>query len=401
MSHHDQIRLAVVGAGRGRCYADAAVALGAGARLAAVCDVREEALAPWRSVADVRSFDRLDALLADDRIDAIVLATPAPLHARQAIQALAAGKHVLSEVPSAYSLDECADLVAAVDRSGLTYMLGENYCFRRDCMMVEEMVRRGVFGDIVSAEGHYIHDCRELMFHPDGTETWRGEMFRTRRGNIYPTHSLGPVARWLDIPGSDRFARLSSWGSRALNASAYARRAFGDSHPGARPEAWSMPDRVTTVLGTERGVIVTHHFDPVSPRPHHMADYQLQGTRAAFTAAADAEGDPLVWIAGKSPANARGIATAWDPLWKHADEFEHPSWRAHGQDAMRAGHGGGDFFVLREFVDAIRGERLPSIDVRAGVAWSCISALSAASIAAGNATVAVPDVAAPRAAATR
>jgi predicted dehydrogenase len=393
MSVPDQIRLAVVGAGRGRCYADAASLLGGSARLAAVCDIREEALAPWRGTDGIAIHSDYASLLRDERIDAVVLATPARQHARQAIAALAAGKHVLSEVPSAYGLDECADLVAAVDRSGRAYMLAENYCFRRDCMMVEEMSRRGVFGDIVSAEGHYIHDCRELMFHPDGRETWRGEMFRASRGNMYPTHSLGPVARWLGIPGRDRFARLSSWGSRPLNAAEYTRRHLGAGHPGAQRDAWSMPDRVTTVLGTALGVTVTHHFDPLSPRPHHMAQYQLQGTRASFTSSAEAERDPLVWIDGRSPANAHGIAEAWESLWSYAADFEHPAWRRHGADAVRAGHGGGDYFVLREFVDAIRECRAPSIDVRAGVAWSCVSALSAASIAGGNCAVEVPDFA--------
>jgi hypothetical protein len=397
MSKSSELRLAVVGAARGGCFTRNAVAVG-GTRLAAVCDLREEALAPWRADRSVLVFDDYAALLRDDRVDAVVLATPAHLHAGQALAALAAGKHVLSEVPAAYTLDECAALVAAVDRSGLTYMLAENYCFRRDCLMVEEMVRRGVFGDLVAAEGHYLHDCRDLYFDAQGGLTWRGEFGRERSGNTYPTHSLGPVGRWLDASGGDRFARLSAWGSRGLSCADYARRAFGPDHPFADRAGWKHNNRVTTVLASARDVVVTHHLDATSPRPHHMAMYMLQGTSAAFASTVEAEREPLVWIDGRSPGSPRGVAASWEPLFAYAADFEHPLWREHGAKAANAGQGGGDWYVLREFVAALRERRRPMIDVRAAAVWSSVAPLSIASMTAGNAAVAVPTFAAAAAA---
>lgn len=113
-----------------------------------MCDINPESLEPWRDNADVRCYDDYQQVLSDASIDAVCLATPVPLHARQAIAALDAGKHVLSEVTAAYTIAEAWDLVKAVERTGLTYMMAENYCYMRENMMVENMVAQGVFGEI-------------------------------------------------------------------------------------------------------------------------------------------------------------------------------------------------------------------------------------------------------------
>src|SRR5690606_18218897 len=104
-----------------------------------------------------------------------------------------AGKHVLSEVIAANTLEECWELVEAVERTGGTYMMAENYCYMRPNLMVETIAERGLFGRVTHLEGAYVHDCRILYANPDGSLTWRGELRRTRDCVYYPTHSLGPV----------------------------------------------------------------------------------------------------------------------------------------------------------------------------------------------------------------
>jgi predicted dehydrogenase len=401
---HNPLRFVVVGAGRGRSFAHSAQHIPDQVRLVGICDISDHRLSPWRGQAGITCYRDLTDVLADDRVDAICLATPAQLHARQAIEALRAGKHVLSEVPACYTLEECRELVATVRATGKTYMMAENYCYMREVMMVGEMVRRGVFGQIISAEGHYLHDCRDLYFaNHDGTKyiselpaderaqaelTWRGELQRDWFCNAYPTHSLGPVCQWLGINREDRLVSTSTWHSGAATLPAYARRNIGADSPMAAPDFWKLPARVTTMLSTARQVLISHHFDPSSPRPHKCANYVLQGTHAAFSWL---EGEPLVWIEDRSPTSATGIAESWEPLTKYADEFEHPLWRQHGNEAAKAGHGGGDFFMLREFADAIREGRPPAIDVVDAVTWSSLSPLSAQSMRSGNATIAVPD----------
>lgn len=324
-------------------------------------------------------------------MDAICIATPAPLHAAQAIKALRAGKHVLSEVPAAYTLEEAFELVRTVEETGKIYMLAENYCFMRDVLMVQNMVDQGVFGELIYARGNYIHDIRSMLFTDDGDLTWRGKMRQTYAGNTYPTHSLGPVLRWLGINRHDSLATTASWHSRTVAAARYARQ-----HRPNRPEhggeaAWKTPDTVTSMIRTASGALVESRIDWVSPCPHNMVQYELQGTKAAFSSPLDPKQESMIWIEGRSPIATDGSPEAWEPIFKYAEEFEHPLWRDHGREAVRAGHRGGDYFVLREFLSAIEEGRRPLCDVYDAVTWSSIIPLSAASIASGNNAVDVPD----------
>jgi len=390
------IRFAVVGARRGRSFIESAQRLSDTIQLCAICDTDEKTLSEWRADASVRCYSDFQQVLEDPEIDAVCLATPVPLHARQAIAALEAGKHVLSEVTAAYEIDEGWDLIEAVERSGLTYVMAENYCFMRDVMMVQEMVRRGVFGEITFAQGSYIHDCRDLYFTPEGELTWRGQIRHGRNGNTYPTHSLGPVCRWLDINRSDRLKTTSTWHSRSRALAHYARRNFPQAESMKQDEYWPHGDTATTLIRTANDVLIESRIDWASARPHHMTLYGLQGTTAAFASSADPGQEPLIWIEGRSPMNATGVAENWEPLYKYADEFEHPLWRARGEEATQAGHGGGDFFVLREFADAVIAGRAPYVDVYDAVTWSSLTPLSALSINRGNAPVEVPDFKAGR-----
>ena len=384
-------RVAGTGCGRGKTFVNAAHALPGAVVLAAVCDIDEQTCDEWRARGDVRVYNDYQKLLEDPDIDAVCLATPVRQHARQAIDALNAGKHVLSEVPASYELQDCFDLVEAVERTGLTYMLAENYCFMRDTMMVGEMARRGVFGDLLYASGDYLHDCRDLFFQPTGELTWRGDIHRELHCNTYPTHSMGPVCQWLGINRGDKLKTLGAWGSPALAASSYVARNKGADHQLAALDAWKLPNSMLVVFNTEKGVLGEHRLDWASPRPHHMNRYSLQGTRASFTSSADPHEPPLIWIEDRSETSKTGIAGNWEPLWKYADEFEHPFWRESGKQAAAAGHGGGDYFVLREFSDAVKEKRLPMIDVYDSVTWSSVTPLSGQSLAQGGAPVEVPD----------
>lgn len=386
------IRIAVVGARRGEAFVRSAETLGAKLSMVAICDQSPEKLAPWEET-DVRCYLDYDQVLEDKEIDAVCLATPVGLHARQAIDALRAGKHVLCEVPAADSLEDCRELIKAVEETGLVYMMAENYCYRRDVLMVEEMVRRGVFGELTYAEGSYLHDCRNLFLDHEGALTWRGELNRTRFCNWYPTHSMGPVSRWLGINRGDRYLSLSAWQSGAFACADYTRRNFGAEHEMADRAQWRIPDSVITSLRSEKGVLVHHRLDTASPRPHHVDRYALQGTRASFTSNFSSQFESQIWIQGRSPTTSDGRAEEWEPLFKYADEFEHPLWREWGAEAAKSGHGGGDFFALREFADSIFEARAPWIDVYDAVTWSSIGPLSGQSMEEGNRPVEVPDFA--------
>lgn len=399
MANKGPIRLAVVGGRRGRSFNRALTVLTDKVRLTAVCELQEHLLAQWKqSNPDVKTYTSYDLLLEDPEIDAVLLATPLVIHAQQAISALRAGKHVLSEVIAAHTLEDCWQLLETVEQTGLTYMMAENYCYMRPNMMVGEMVRRGAFGRITHVEGAYLHDCRQLTHHSDGSLTWRGELQRAYNGMNYPTHSLGPLAQWLGIgrEGSDAFDYMTTFTTGSAAMRHYFREHVDAEHPGAKDERyWRQGDSATTLIRTKQGVVITLRLDWVSARPHNMTHYGLQGTMGAYVSPRHDGEDPLVWLDGRSPGKSEGLngqtSAKWEPLWTHAAEFEHPLWRKWNEEAKQAGHGGGDFFVLDEFAGAILEKRRPAIDVYDAVLWSSVFPLSMQSAAEQGKPVPFPD----------
>jgi predicted dehydrogenase len=388
------IRAAVVGGHRGRGYRRAFSALPEQVALAAICDRSEAVLDEWRrEFPELRLFARYEDLLEADACDAVFIATPIQAHVPQTLAALAAGKHVLVEVPAATTLEDCWALIEAVERSGKTFMMAENYCYTRPTMLVRHMVERGVFGRRTYAEGAYIHDTRNLLFTPDGELTWRGQIARDLNGNTYPTHSLGPVAQWLGATGAareDRFVELVCYATPETTRWRYAAERFGKDHPAARPDAFKMGDSASVLLRTERGAVAYIRRDAASQRPHNMTHYTLQGERASYLSPRHDREDPLVWIEGRSPG-ARFGKEEWQPLWDYAAEYEHPRWRERGAVARAAGHGGGDYFVVEDFVRAVRDGTPPAVDVYDAVTWSSVFPLSVESVAKGGQPVAMPD----------
>lgn len=401
----------MVGGHRGRAYRRAFEALSTEVTLTAICDRSEAVLAEWeRDHPDVRRFGRYEDLLEADACDAVFLATPIQAHFAQSVAALSAGKHVLVEVVAATTVEECWALVEAVSKSAvaahgkatpstarpLTYMMAENYCYSRPNMLVRHLVESGVFGRRTYAEGAYIHDTRNLLFTAAGELTWRGEIARDFNGNTYPTHSLGPVAQWLGCSGvresepEDRFTELVCYVTPETSRWRYAAERFGTDHPAAQPGFFTMGDSSSTLLRTEGGAVVHLRRDAASQRPHNMTHYQLQGERASYLSPRYGGEDPLVWIQGRSPGEQIG-SEKWQPLWEHADEFEHPRWREQGAVARESGHGGGDYFIVEDFVRAVVDGKRPAIDVYDAVTWSSVFPLSCESVARGGRPVAVPE----------
>jgi predicted dehydrogenase len=385
------IRLAVVGGRRGGSFNRALEAFRDRVELVAVCDLSEEMLARWREQhPGIKTLTSYDRLLDDPNVDAVLIATPYSIHAPQAIQAMRAGKHVMSEVIAAFTLDECWQLVETVERTGRTYMMSENYCYTRPNMMVLNMVRQGVFGDTLYAEGGYIHDTRNLMYDARNELTWRGEGRRRWNGNTYPTHSLGPVAQWLGINADDRLVSTATWVGPSAGAQQYATRHLGPDHPTAQPGFFISADCAITLIRTEKGKLIVLRRDSGSPRPHNMVHYALQGERASYLSPRHGKEDPLIWIDGVSPGQSPPDAE-WESLWAYADRYEHPRWQARGEEARQAGHGGGDFFVIEDFLTAVETGQPPAVDVINAVTWSSIAPLSLVSVERGGAPVEVPD----------
>ena len=379
-----QIRMAVVGGRRGAAFDSVLSSLAEQLQLVAVCDLNEEVVKEWqKKYPEIEGFTSYEQLLDSPRIDAVFLATPMLLHAKQAVQALRAGKHVLSEVIGSHTLEDSWELIEAVESSGLTYMMAENYCYTRENMMVQHMADAGAFGEITYAECGYIHDCRNLLHNKDGGLTWRGEYIRDYNGNTYPTHSIGPVAKWLGInsTGGDAFEELVTVSSKSRSAAQHFKEHFSAEHPAAQAGFWNQGDSSTTLIRTKKGVLISLRFDVISARPHNMTHYGLQGTEGAYLAPRYGGEDPLIWLANEKTSEPH---PEWQSLWSLEQKWEHPAWRQWMKQASNTGHGGGDFFVIHEFVTSILEKRKPAIDVYDAVLWSSIFPLSVQSVALGN-----------------
>ncbi len=384
----NKVRLAVVGGQRGGAFGSALVSLADAIELVAVCDLNPLVLANWQGkYPGIAVFNSYEKLLDSPMVDAVFIATPMLIHARQAVQALRAGKHVLSEVIAAHTIEDGWELVEAVEQTGLTYMMAENYIFTRENMMVQQLARAGEFGEITYAECGYIHDCRNLFHHEDGSLTWRGEYIRDYNASTYPTHSLGPVAKWLGIgeEGGDAFEELVTVNANSRASIEYFRERFGTEHPGAQPGYWRQGDTSSTLIRTKRGALISLRVDIQSSRPHNMVHYGLQGTKGAYMGPRFDGESPLIWqeteIAGEKGHEE------WQPLWSCAPKWEHPLWQQWSGDALATGHGGGDLFVMKEFVEAVRERRKPVVDVYDAVTWSSVFPLSVQSVAAGGTPV--------------
>jgi predicted dehydrogenase len=183
------LNLGIVGAcGRGGSFKIACEAV-AGVRIHAVCDTNAEDLPrAAQRLGAVESYADYDDMLASSELDAVIVATPMPLHVPQSIAGLQAGLHVLSEVPAGVSIEECRRLVEACSRSDRVYMMAENCTYTRPNLIVRSLIEAGVMGTPYYAEGEHIHELKGL----NEITTWRRTWQTGIDGVTYGTHGLAP-----------------------------------------------------------------------------------------------------------------------------------------------------------------------------------------------------------------
>ncbi|MFT7619215.1 MAG: hypothetical protein ACI97A_002865 [Planctomycetota bacterium] len=320
-----------------------------------------------------RMFERGD-------IDIVIIATPWSWHAPQAVEAMEAGIHAFIEVPAALTVKECWQLVDTSERTQKHCMMLENVCYGREELMVLNMCRKGLFGELTHGEAAYIHDLRFQMKEIErGTGSWRTGHHTKRDGNIYPTHGLGPVSQYMNINRGDRFDYLTSMSSPALGRAAFAKSTFPADHQ-RNKATYRCGDMNTTLIKTKLGRSVLVQHDTTTPRPYNRLNL-IQGTKGTFG------GFP-----GRITVEGRGNTHGWQDLKPFREEFEHPLWKRMGEVAKKAGgHGGMDFIMLWRLVYCLRHGEAMDQDVYDCAAWTAVSPLSEASVANRSGSVDFPD----------
>ncbi len=334
-----------------------------------------------------------EQMLKRDDLDGVVIATPWEWHVPMAVATMKAGKYAAVEVSATVTLQESWDLVNASEKTGMPCMMLENVCYRRDVLAVLNMVRQGLFGEMTYAHCGYQHDLRNIKFndgkgHGVGAEfgakgyseaRWRTQHSVDRNGDLYPTHGLGPVAHWLNINRGNQFVRLTSMATKSRGLHKYVVDHGGENHPNAKVN-FKLGDVVTTMIECANGENIVIIHDTNSPRPYSLG-FRAQGTEGIWM-----DDNDMIYLEGKSPK-----PHTWEPFAPYQEKYDHPLWKQHAQTAQNAGHGGIDFFVLRGFIEAIKNQTAPPMDVYDAAAWSAISPLSEESIAKGSKPVDIPD----------
>lgn len=361
----DVLKVGIVGAaGRGASYFAPFLA-NPRTRLEALCDINEERLRETAAGVGVQKlYKDYEEMLEEAGIDAVVIGTPMPLHAPQAIAALDRGIHVLSEVPAAVSIEEARDLTLAAARSSASYMMAENYCYFRENVLVGKIVEAGLFGELYYGEGEYIHELKGL----NEITRWRRKWQTGINGCTYPTHSLGPVYQWM----KERVVSVCCVGS-------------GHHYRDPRGDLYEQEDSIKMLCRMERGGLVEVRLDMLSNRPHNMAYYSLQGTEGCYESSRGTGGQPVIWLASRSSG------FEWIPLSEFEQEFLPEEWINPPKEALEAGHDGGDYWVVEDFVRSILDGRKPPIGIHEAMDMTLPGLVSQQSIQQGSCWLPVPD----------
>ncbi len=341
-------------------------------------------------------------LLKRDDIDAVIIATPWEWHIPQAIDALNAGKIPGVEVCGAVKLQDCWDIVNASEKTKIPVMVLENVCYRRDILAVYNMVRQGLFGEILHLQGGYQHDLRGVKFNDgitpynSGVEfgdkgfseaKWRTQHSLNRNGDLYPTHGLGPVAMMIDVNRGNRLTRLSSVATKAKGLHKYIvnHPKGGINHPNAKVN-FKLGDIVTTQIQTHNGETILLTHDTNSPRPYNIG-FRVQGTDGLWQDSKSGQFNAgMLYIEGKSEKSHQ-----WENPEKWIKEYDHPLWKKYEIPAEGSGHGGMDFFVDNAFIECIKRKINFPLDVYDLATWYSITPLSEKSIAENGQVQVIPD----------
>lgn len=401
----DKVKVAMIGVGlRGQNHLELLLRRD-DVDLTAICDIDDRMLSMAKEIIK-KSGKKMPQVFTGDPYawkkmlelkdtDAIVIATPWEWHKPMIIGALEAGiKYVATEVILGITVQDHWDVVKAAEKYNAHVMMLENVCYRRDVMAVLNMVRQGVFGELVHLQGGYQHDLREVKFNDGkeayghgcefGEKAWTEARWRTnhsvyRNGDLYPTHGIGPVANYININRGNRFLDLCSFSSKARGLHDHIVKSCGPDHPNAKV-SFKLGDVVTTSINCANGETILLQHDTNLPRPYSLG-FRVQGTNGLWMDVANG-----IYIEGKSAKPHQ-----WDEAKQWLDKYDHPLWARWSKETAGAGHGGMDFFVIHSFIESVK-RRIPTpMDVYDAAAWSVITPLSERSVELGNETVEFPD----------
>lgn len=352
----------------------------------AVCQERLESIG-WPVAEGYVGEEAYKELCERDDIDLVYVCTDWASHVSIALYAMEQGKHVAVEVPAATTVAECWQLVDMSECTRCHCMMLENCVYDFFELTTLNMAQQGLFGEILHAEGAYIHNLAEYWdaYH----DNWRLEFNRTRRGDVYATHGFGPVCMALDIHRGNRLEYLVSMDTKSVNGLEIARTTMG-------AEEFANGDHTTTMIKTSRGQSIMLQHNVFTPRPYNRL-YQLTGTRGfankypieGFTFMPEQLPEDII------PEGAHISAHSFvdgDVKVAIMEAYKHPIHREIDSVARRVGgHGGMDYVMDYRLIYCLRNGLPLDQDVYDAAEWSSIGELTATSMKHNSMPVAIPD----------
>jgi predicted dehydrogenase len=389
----DTVRVGFIGLGqRGPSHLKNMTKLG-GVEIKALCDLRPSSVQKAQKMLDGTSHkptlysgskDEWKKVCERKDIDAVYIATPWDMHVPMAVYAMEHGKHAFIEVPAAVTLDECWKMVETSERTKKHCMMLENCCYDFFELLTLNMARQGYFGEVIHAEGAYLHNLLELNFKKDGYwDMWRLKENAKRNGNIYPTHGLGPVCQLMNINRGDKLDYLVSMSGNdfVMGKTAKELAAKDDFY---KPFVGNhfRGNMNTTSIRTQSGRTIMLQHDVSSPNIYSRI-HKITGTK----------GSALKYPLPGKISNDTKESWLTEAEMKDLEQKYQPAIvKKIGEMAKEVGgHGGMDFLMDWRVIDCLRNGLPLDQDVYDAALWSAISPLSEQSVANRSSAVTIPD----------
>lgn len=387
----EKLRLGVIGLGqRGMGLLRAIFLPSDRVYVSAVCDVYEDRVADAVKAVtehgDPTPFATTDytKLIDKSKVDLIVITTPWREHVPMAILSMERGIPCGTEVGGASTLVECFRLVDTWENTKTPFMFLENCCYGRREMMALNMVKKGLFGEIVHCAGGYQHDLRGEISGGRENRHYRLDEYLNYNRENYPTHELGPIAKILNINHGNRFVSLSSTSSKSAGLHEYILEKRPNDET-LKNATFAQGDVTTTVIRCAGGETITLTLDTTLPR-FYSRGFTVRGTKGMYEEATDS-----VFLDGMPEDCHWNWRPHWGNATEYAAEYDHDVWKKYLAEGVQGGHDGMDYLVYNEFFDCVRDGRAMPIDVYDAAAWMAVSPLSEKSIREGGASVEFPD----------
>ena len=394
----DTVRIGIVGLGMRGSGAVERLTYVPGAVITALCDVVPERVAKSQEILARRGQPAAkeytgeeaayQALCQQEDLDLVYICTDWSHHVPVALCAMENGKHAAIEVPAAGTLEDIWALINTSERTRKHCIMLENCCYDFFEMATLAMVQAGALGEPIHGEGSYQHNLDP--FWKAYWDNWRLKENQQHRGDLYPTHGIGPVCQAMNIHRGDRMKTLVAMDTDPFNGAKMSEKLYGKAD-----ESFAAGDQTTTLIRTEKGKTILVEHDVMTPRPYSRM-YQIVGTDGY------AAKYPVSMLCFREfdesqPVDAHTVGTekvyrgaaADEMLEKYPSPILTPELVALAKEV--GGHGGMDYIMDYRLVYCLRNGLPMDIDVYDMAEWCCITPLSRLSLENGSMPVEVPD----------